>query len=78
MLCSTTNTELPEDLSWSMYREEGLGVGRMQAGRGLVQHVDHAEEAGAQLGGDPEPLHLAGGECGGGPAQREVAQTEVQ
>ncbi len=59
-------------------RQQRLGVGRVQAGGGLVQHVDHAEQPGAELGGDPEPLHLAGGEGGCGPAQGQVAQAEVQ
>ena len=40
--------------------EQRLGVGRVQAGGRLVQHVDDPEQPGAQLGGDPQALRLAG------------------
>ena len=41
-------------------RDERLGVGRMQAGRRLVEHVDHAEEIRANLGRETQSLQLAG------------------
>ena len=44
--------------------EEGLGVGRMQAGGGLVEDVDDSEEIGVQLGGEAEALQLAGESVG--------------
>ena len=34
-------------------------VARMQADRGFVEHIEHAGEAGADLGGQPDPLALA-------------------
>ena len=40
--------------------QQRLGVRGVQARRGLVEHVDDAEEARAQLGGDPQALRLAG------------------
>ena len=40
--------------------EERLRIGRMEPRRGLVEHVDDAEEPRAQLGGDPQALRLAG------------------
>ena len=39
--------------------EQRFGVGGMQAGRRLVQHVEHAEQARAQLRGQPQPLQFA-------------------
>ncbi|MCY1421518.1 hypothetical protein D9M71_371760 [compost metagenome] len=41
--------------------EQGFTVGRVQAGRGLVEHVDHAEQLRIQLGGQAQALQLAGG-----------------
>ncbi|CAM5498680.1 hypothetical protein STANM309S_03230 [Streptomyces tanashiensis] len=48
----------------------------MQPGGGLVEDVHHAEEAGAQLRGEPQPLELAVGEGGGGAVQAEIAEAE--
>ena len=58
--------------------EQRLGVGRVQAGRGLVEHVDDAEQAGAQLGGDPQALRLAGRQGRRAAPEAEVAQAEVE
>ena len=44
----------------------------------LVQHVQHPDQAGADLGGQPDPLRLAAGQAGGRPAQRQVVQTDVE
>ena len=78
MSCSTTNSVLPAALSWSSTAEQRLGVGGVQPGRRLVQHVDDTEQARAQLGGDPQPLGLPGRERRRAAAQREVAQAESQ
>ena len=40
--------------------EQRLGVRRMEPRGGLVEHVHHAEQVGAHLGGEPQPLELAG------------------
>ncbi len=44
--------------------QQRLDVGRVEARRGLVQHVDDAEQVGADLRRQPEPLQLAGRERG--------------
>ena len=46
-----------------------LGVGGVQAGGRLVEHVHDAEEPGAQLRRQPQPLHLAGGQRGRRPGR---------
>ena len=69
---------VPGGLQLLEHGQQRLGVGRVQARRGLVEHVDHPEEPGAQLGGDPQPLHLPRGERGRGPVQAQVAQPQVQ
>ena len=58
--------------------EQRLGIGRVQAGRGLVQHVDDPEQAGPQLGRDPQALGLAGRQGRRGAPEAEVAQAEVE
>ena len=50
----------------------------VQAGRGLVEHVRHAEEAGAQLRRQTDALHLAAGQALRRPIQAEVRQAELQ
>ncbi len=60
------------------HRQEGLGVGGMQAGGGLVQHIHHAEQTRAELGGNPEALHLPRGKGGGRPAQGQIAEPQLQ
>ena len=69
MSCSTTNSELPAAFSRSQHVEQRLGVGRVQPGGRLVEHVDDAEQPRAQLGGDPQPLRLAGRQRRRGAAQ---------
>ena len=45
--------------------------------RGLVQHVEHAGEAGADLRGEPDALALAAGERAGGAGEGEVFEADV-
>ena len=40
--------------------EERLDIGRVQACRRFVEHVDHAEQAGTELCRDAQALHLTG------------------
>ena len=68
---------MPASRSPSSTCLQRLGVGGMQAGRRLVEDVDHAEEPGPQLGRQPQPLQLAGRQGGHRPVQGEVAQPEV-
>ena len=44
----------------------------------LVQHVEHPDQPGADLGGQPDPLRLAAGQAGGGSAERQVVQADVE
>ena len=76
--CSTTNSELPGGLQPVERPQQRLGVGRVQPRGRLVEHVDHAEQVGADLGGQPQPLELARREGGRAPLQREVAEPEVE
>ena len=45
-------------------------VALVQADRRLVEHVEHADQAGADLGGQPDALRLAAGQRAGGPVER--------
>ena len=58
--------------------QERLGVARVQAGGGLVEHVHHPVQAGVQQGRQAQALHLAGRDGGAAASQGEVAQTELQ
>jgi hypothetical protein len=57
--CSTTNSELPRALEL-VQRAQRFAIGRVQPGRRLVEHVHHAEQVGADLRGQAQPLQLAG------------------
>ena len=52
-------------------------VALMQADGGLVQHIEHAGEAGADLGGQPDALALAAGERAGGAAQGQIFEPDA-
>ena len=52
-------------------------VAGVQADRGLVEDVEHADQAAADLAGQADALHLAAGERGGGAVQREVIEPHV-
>ena len=49
----------------------------MQPDGRLVEHVEHAAQPAAHLGGQADALHLAAGERGAGPGQRQVIQPHV-
>ncbi len=44
----------------------------------LVEHVQHAHQPGADLGGQPDPLRLAAGQRGRRPVQRQVVEADVE
>jgi hypothetical protein len=46
--------------------------------RRLVEHVEHADQAGADLGGQPDALRLAAGQRGRGAVEREVVEADVE
>ena len=77
MSCSTTMTVLPASTSPSSCAMQLLDVGRMQAGRGLVEDVErvaalHPLQFGRQL----DPLRLAAGKLGRRLAQPQIAQAD--
>ena len=53
-------------------------IALMQPDRRLIEHIEHADETGADLGGQPDALRLTAGERSGGPGQREVVQADVE
>ena len=52
-------------------------VALVQADRGLVQHVEHAGQAGADLRGEPDALALAARQRAGGAREREIFEPDV-
>ena len=44
----------------------------------LVEDVEHADEPGADLGGQPDPLGFAAGQGSGGPFQVQVVEADVE
>ena len=58
--------------------DQPVVVALVQPDRRLVQHVEHADQAGADLGGQPDPLRLAAGQRRRGPVQREVVEADVE
>ena len=57
--------------------EQARVVARVQADGGLVEHVAHAPQAGAELGGEPDALRLAAGERGRGAVEAQVAEADA-
>ena len=75
--CSTTISVLPRSRS-----RTSVSISRWLSRwcspmRRLVEHVEHADQAGADLGGQPDALRLAAGQGGRGPVEREVVQADV-
>ncbi len=58
------------------FQEPGV-VALVQADRRLVEHVEHAGEAGADLRGEPDALALAAGQRAGGARQGEIFEPDV-
>ena len=57
--------------------EQALVVPLVQPDARLVEDVEHADQAGADLGGQPDALGLAAGERGRAAAEREVVEPHV-
>ena len=55
---------------------QGLAIGRMQAGGGLIKHVHHAEQAGTDLCRQAQALQFARRQRRGRAVHRQIAQTE--
>ena len=50
----------------------------MQPDRRFVEHVQHPDQTGTDLGGQPDTLRLAAGERARSPGQRQVVQSDVE
>ena len=57
--------------------EQARVVALVQADRGLVEHVEHAGQAGADLRGEADALALAAGQRAGGAREREIIEADV-
>ena len=57
--------------------EQPRVVALVQPDRGLVEHVEHAGEAGADLRGEPDALALAAGQRAGGAREREIVEPDI-
>ena len=55
--------------------DELVVVPLVQADGGLVQNIQHPHQGGADLCGQPDPLALAAGQRGGGPAEGQIPQS---
>ena len=58
------------------FQEPGV-VALVQADRGLVEHVEHAGEAGADLRGEADALALAARQRAGGARQGQIVEPDV-
>ena len=61
--------------------EEGLDelgvITGVEADGRFIEDVEYAGKVGAELGGEPDALGFASGECGGGAVEAEVAESDV-
>ena len=74
--CSTTITVLPRSRSRSSVRDQALVVALVQADRGLVEDVEDADQARADLGREPDPLRLAARQRRRRALERQVADPD--
>ena len=58
--------------------DESTVVALVKADRWFVEHVEHAGQTGADLGGQADTLRLAAGERSGSPRQRQVLEPDVE
>jgi hypothetical protein len=49
----------------------------MQPDRRLVEHVEHAGQAGADLRGEPDALALAAGQRAGGAGEGQIIEPDI-
>ena len=57
--------------------KQPLVVALVQPDRGLVEHVEHAGQAGADLRGEPDALALAAGQRARGARERQVIEPDI-
>ena len=58
--------------------EQHLVIARMQADRGLVEHIANTLQIGAELCRQPDALRLAARQSGRGTGQRQIAEPDVR
>ena len=75
--CSTTTTVLPRSRSCVERVEQPVVVARVQADRRLVEDVEHADQAAADLAGQADALRLAAGERRRRAVERQVFEADV-
>ena len=56
--------------------QEAVVVALMEADAGFIEDIEHADETGADLGGEADALGLAAGEGGAGAVEGEVGQAD--
>ena len=76
--CSTTISVLPEVAEPDQRLEQPVVVALVQPDRRLVEHVEHADQPGADLRGQPDPLRLPAGQRRRCPVQRQVVKPHVE
>ena len=57
--------------------EQAVVVALVEADRGLVEHVEHARQAGADLAGEADSLALAAGERARGAVEIEIVEADI-
>ena len=75
--CSTTITVLPRSRRRLQRLEQPRVVALVQADRRLVEHIEHAGEAGADLRGEADALALAARQRAGRAREREIIEADV-
>ena len=58
--------------------DQPVVVALVQPDARLVEHVEDPDEAGPDLGGEPDALRLAAGERAGRPVEAEVVEADVE
>ena len=75
--CSTTSTELPRSRRPFRRGQQPRVVALVQADRRLVQHIEHAGQARADLAGQPDALALAARQRARAARQVQVLEPDV-
>ncbi len=75
--CSTTSTRVAHVAQRLERVEQPRIVALMQPDRRLVQHIEHAGQARADLRGEPDALALAARQRAGGAGEREIIEADI-
>ena len=75
--CSTRTSVLPRSRSRLQRVQEPRVVARVEADRRLVEDVQDARQAAANLAGQADPLALAAGKGGGPPGEAQVVEADI-